>query len=83
MIEYILVTTEFEAKVKRIYITTEKLMSRQSCLSLCHERVKPNSRQKVPRYGVPMSGHSVLCCDSEARHYVTTRPCARDRDAMS
>ena len=27
-------------------------MSRQSCLSLCHNRVNPLWQQKVPRYGI-------------------------------
>ena len=30
-----------------------------------------------------MLRHSVLCRDSGARHYVTTRLCVRDRDVLS
>ena len=29
-----------------------------------------------------MSRHSVLCRDNGARHYVATRLCARDKDAL-
>ena len=57
--------------------------SRQSCLSLCRNRVNPPSRQKVPGHGVFMSRHSALCHDSGARHCVATRLCACDRDALS
>ena len=39
MTEYYFVATEFEAKAKRVYVATENLMSRQSCLSLCRNRV--------------------------------------------
>ena len=30
-----------------------------------------------------MSRHSVLCDDNGVRHYVVTRLCAHDRDALS
>ena len=39
MIECFLVTTEFGAKVKRVYVAIENLMSRQSYLKLCHDRL--------------------------------------------
>ena len=30
-----------------------------------------------------MSRHSILCCNSGARHCVVTKLCARDRDTLS
>ena len=51
-------------------------MSRQSFLKFA-------SRKKVPGHGVSMSRHSVLCRDSGVRHYVATKLCALDRDALS
>ena len=58
-------------------------MLRQSCLSLCRNRVNLPSQQKVPRHGASMSRRSDLCRDSEARHYVAARLRARDRDVLS
>ena len=52
MTEYFLVITEFEAKAKRVYVTTEDLMSRQSCLKLCRDRVHLTSRQRIPGHEV-------------------------------
>ena len=57
-------------------------MSRHSCLSLCRNRVNPLLWQKVQGHGVSMSQHSALCRDSGARHYVATRLCVCDRDAL-
>ena len=36
--EYFLVTTEFGAKAKRIYVATENLMSQHSCLKFVSRR---------------------------------------------
>ena len=47
MTEYYFVATEFEAKAKRFYVATKKLMSRQSCLSLCCNRVYLTSQQRI------------------------------------
>ena len=52
MIEYFLIATEFGAKEKRVYVAIENLMSRQSFLSLCRNRVNPSSRQKVPGHEI-------------------------------
>ena len=42
--KYFLVATEFGAKAKKVYFAEKFLMSRQSCLSLCRNRVNPPSR---------------------------------------
>ena len=47
MTEYYFVATEFEAKAKRVYVATENLMSRQSCLSLCRNRVYLTPQQRI------------------------------------
>ena len=51
-------------------------MSRQSCLSLCRNRVNLPSQHKFQDMGLP-------CRDSEARHYVAARLRARDKDVLS
>ena len=73
----------FRAKAKRVYVGIENLMSRQSCLRLCHDRVYLKSRQKVPGHGVSMSRHSALCRNTGVRHCVATRLCVRVKDALS
>ena len=81
--EYFLFMTEFGARAKSVYVATENLMSRQSCLSLCRDRVCLTPRQKVPGYGVSLSRHCVLRHNNEARHCVTTRLCEHKKDALS
>ena len=44
--------TEFGTKAKRVYVMIEDLMSRQSCLKLCHNRVYLTSRQRIPGHEV-------------------------------
>ena len=69
MTEYFLVTIKFGAKAKRVYVATElsKLVSQQGEPFVATE----SSRA----WGFP-------CRDIGVRHYVVTRLCTRDRDAL-
>ena len=83
MTEYFLVSTKFGVKAKRVYVAIENLMSRQSCLSLCHNRVNPPSRQKLPRHGV----FHLVTLRSMSRQWGKAlrrnQAMQRDRDALS
>ena len=45
--------------------------------------MNPPSRQKIPRHGVSVSQHSVLCRNSGTRNCAATRLCARDKGTLS
>ena len=79
------VATEL-AKVMRFYVATELLMSRQSCLKLCRDRVRHASRQRVPGhevFHVPTVGHDTMAQQggtrARQRHSVAHNRASRTR----
>ena len=48
----IFISRQILARVKRFYVATENLMSRQSCLKLCCDKVYLALRQRVAGHGV-------------------------------